>query len=69
MRPILIPEYLKDFSCIGSACEDTCCVGWNIVVEKKTYQTYRKVRQPEMEDKLLKYVKRNRKPTTPYTSW
>ncbi|MFY0520164.1 flagellin lysine-N-methylase [Lysinibacillus sp. UGB7] len=61
MRPILIPEYLQDFSCIGSACEDTCCAGWNIVVEKKTYQAYRKVRQPEMADKLLKYVKRNRK--------
>jgi len=61
MRPILVPEYLQDFSCIGSACEDTCCAGWNIVVEKKTYQAYRKVRQPEMSDKLLKYVKRNRK--------
>ncbi|MED3802742.1 flagellin lysine-N-methylase [Lysinibacillus xylanilyticus] len=61
MKPILIPEYLNHFSCIGSACEDTCCAGWNITVEKKTYQTYRKVRQPEMAEKLLKYVKRNRK--------
>ncbi|PKU53610.1 MULTISPECIES: flagellin lysine-N-methylase [Lysinibacillus] len=61
MRPILVPEYIQDFSCIGSACEDTCCAGWNITVEKKTYQTYRKVRQPEMAEKLLKYVKRNRK--------
>lgn len=45
MRPILVPEYIEDFSCIGSACEDTCCAGWNITVEKKTYQAYRKVRQ------------------------
>ncbi|MGE7695964.1 flagellin lysine-N-methylase [Lysinibacillus sp. NPDC094177] len=61
MRQILIPEYMEDFKCIGSACEDTCCAGWNITVEKKTYQTYRKVRHPEMAEKLLKYVKRNRK--------
>ncbi len=61
VRPILIPEYLNEFNCIGSACEDTCCAGWNIAVEKKTYQTYRKVSQPEMAEKLLKYVKRNRK--------
>lgn len=61
MRPILVPEYLNEFSCIGSSCEDTCCAGWNITVEKKTYQTYRKVRDPEMAEKLLKYVKRNRK--------
>lgn len=61
MRPILIPEYLNDFSCIGSACEDTCCAGWDITVDKKTYQAYRKIRQPEMAEKLQKYVKRNRK--------
>ncbi|UZN00115.1 hypothetical protein OL548_09800 [Lysinibacillus sp. MHQ-1] len=30
-------------------------------LKKKTYQTYRKVSQPEMAEKLLKYVKRNRK--------
>ncbi|WP_431029193.1 flagellin lysine-N-methylase [Lysinibacillus sp. LZ02] len=61
MRPILIPEYLNDFSCIGSTCEDTCCAGWNVTVDKKTYQTYRKVRQSGITDKLQKYVKRDRK--------
>ncbi|ATP39084.1 hypothetical protein CSE16_03060 [Solibacillus sp. R5-41] len=61
MRPILIPEYLSEFNCIGGACEDTCCAGWNVTIDKKTYQAYRKVRQPEMADKLQKFVKRNRK--------
>ena len=37
MRTILSLEYLNDFKCIGSACENTCCSGWDIVVEKKTY--------------------------------
>ncbi|UED80931.1 flagellin lysine-N-methylase [Lysinibacillus sp. CD3-6] len=61
MRPILIPEYFSDFSCIGGACEDTCCAGWNITVDKKTYQNYRKVKHPEISEKLQHYVKRNRK--------
>ncbi|MFJ3388332.1 flagellin lysine-N-methylase [Lysinibacillus sp. NPDC086135] len=60
MRPILIPEYFAEFSCIGGACEDTCCVGWNITVDKRTYQNYRKVKHPEIREKLQRYVKRNR---------
>jgi lysine-N-methylase len=61
MRSILIPEYLSDFSCIGGACEDTCCAGWNITVDKKTYQAYRRVREPELKEKIQNNVKRNRK--------
>lgn len=61
MRPILIPEYLQDFQCIGGACEDTCCAGWKVTIDKKTYQTYRKVKNPEISDKLNRYVKRDRK--------
>lgn len=61
MRPILIPEYFEEFSCIGGACEDTCCAGWNITVDKKTYQNYRKVKHPEISEKLQRYVKRDRK--------
>lgn len=61
MRPILVPEYLAEFNCIGGSCEDTCCAGWNVTIDKKTYQTYRKVKNPEISDKLNRYVKRNRK--------
>lgn len=61
MRSILIPEYLQDFQCIGGACEDTCCAGWKVTIDKKTYQTYRKVKNPEVSDKLNRYVKRDRK--------
>lgn len=61
MRPLLVPEYLAEFNCIGGACEDTCCAGWKVTIDKKTYQTYRKVKNPEISDKLNRYVKRNRK--------
>ena len=45
MRTILVPEYYKQFQCIGGACEDTCCAGWNITVDKPTYQKYKKVKE------------------------
>jgi lysine-N-methylase len=34
------PEYAEQFHCIGSACEDTCCQGWSIPIEKKGYEQY-----------------------------
>ena len=30
-----IPDYYKEFSCIVADCEDTCCAGWQIVIDEK----------------------------------
>lgn len=38
------PSYVKDFQCIGSACTDTCCAGWEIVIDDTTYETYKQVK-------------------------
>lgn len=38
------PSYLKEFQCIGSACTDTCCAGWEIVIDDTTYEAYKKVK-------------------------
>lgn len=61
MRPVLVPQYIEKFSCIGSACEDTCCAGWSVTVDKKAYNAYRNVRDPLMAPQLKQFVKRNRK--------
>jgi lysine-N-methylase len=37
----LRPQYAKGFRCIGAECEDTCCHGWRVVVDKGTYEKYR----------------------------
>jgi len=37
----LIPTYYNDFECIADKCEDTCCKGWGITVDKKTYLKYK----------------------------
>ena len=31
----LYPDYYRDFHCIASACEDTCCAGWQIAIDEK----------------------------------
>ena len=40
---IRVPEYFKDFKCIASKCEDTCCAGWGIVIDDVAYDRYKNV--------------------------
>ena len=37
----LRPSYGAAFKCIGSSCEDHCCGGWDIPVDRDTYERYR----------------------------
>lgn len=37
-----VPVYYSDFACIGAACEDTCCRGWQIAIDAKSYESYRR---------------------------
>lgn len=34
------PSFFDQFKCIGSACTDTCCTGWEIEVDETTAQGY-----------------------------
>jgi lysine-N-methylase len=34
------PTYAGAFRCIGPSCEDHCCGGWSIPVDKQTYEKY-----------------------------
>ncbi len=37
-----IPDYYHEFACIASDCPDTCCAGWQIVIDEKSQKKYRK---------------------------
>ena len=37
------PEYADGFRCIGPACEDSCCAGWQVAIDKATYEKYQSV--------------------------
>lgn len=34
------PRYYEDFSCIMDKCKHTCCAGWEIDIDDKTYSKY-----------------------------
>lgn len=53
----LMPRFVDRFRCIGSSCEDTCCAGWTIHVDKKTYKAYRKDAVPAL-DQLMSNLER-----------
>lgn len=40
------PDYYKEFSCIADKCEDTCCAGWKIVIDKASLKRYRQISGP-----------------------
>lgn len=63
---MLIPNYMKDFSCIGSKCEENCCVAdWRIGVDKDTYHKYKQNRHPVLGKLFREYIVRTDTKTSP----
>ena len=46
-KPIIEPEFYKDFHCIGGQCSFTCCKEWKIAVDQETKKRWRKLSVPE----------------------
>jgi len=55
---MLIADYMEDFKCIGSECPDTCCQGWHIGIDKKTYKKYKKSNNPDLKPLFKKSMGR-----------
>jgi lysine-N-methylase len=52
-----VPDYFKEFKCIASECEDTCCAGWEIVIDNETYKKYKRVNGEfgkRLRDKIIR---------------
>lgn len=58
--PALMPRYVSRFRCIGPACEDSCCSGWRVTLDKKTYKAYSQSKHPALAGLFGQYVKRTR---------
>lgn len=41
---VRVPNYFNEFKCIASECEDTCCAGWEIVIDDETHKRYENVK-------------------------
>jgi lysine-N-methylase len=61
---VLAPRYVSEFRCIGDKCSDTCCSGWRVTVDKKTYFGYQTLPVSELAKQLKSVIKRNRKNET-----
>ena len=56
---VLKPFYYDNFKCIAEQCIDSCCVGWKIDIDKKSYNKYKKVKG-DFGKKLGDNISRNR---------
>ena len=54
--PRLQPSYYETFRCVGSVCEDTCCRGWRVPVDKQTFEKYHSCSNSELGPKLQTLV-------------
>lgn len=42
----IFPDYYRHFQCTADQCQDTCCAGWQITVDKKSMNRYKLERGP-----------------------
>src|ERR1700679_248639 len=53
------PTYAAAFRCIGASCEDTCCSGWDIPVDRSTYERYRQFPLEKLGSVVSQFVSIN----------
>jgi lysine-N-methylase len=40
---LIRPEYTERFRCVGPACEDSCCEGWTVPIDRDSYEKYQTI--------------------------
>lgn len=56
MLTVREPDYMEEFHCIGSLCTDTCCKGWDIVIDEATCARYEKTKDKEFKAELAQAI-------------
>ena len=54
----LLPRYVSRFSCVGATCEDNCCTGWTVSIDKKTFHAYQQAGNSALGSTLRDNVQR-----------
>ena len=49
------PNYYERFKCVAGECEDTCCAGWQIVIDEESLEKYKKITKGK--DKRIDFKK------------
>ncbi|HYE67892.1 MAG TPA: flagellin lysine-N-methylase, partial [Anaerovoracaceae bacterium] len=58
-KHVRMPFYFNEFRCTGGVCEDNCCIGWDVEIDKQTYQKYQKVKDKELTLLFLNSIFKN----------
>lgn len=37
---LIRPRYAQRFRCVGAVCEDSCCAGWHVPIDERTFRAY-----------------------------
>ena len=61
MKPVFVPHYYSSFRCIASACQHSCCIGWEIDVDPAALARFDAV-QGSMGDRLRASIDREADP-------
>ncbi len=56
---VIKPDYYDEFKCVSSDCKDTCCKGWEIIVDEKTYNKYKELNDEYKHDLFKNIATRN----------
>ena len=50
--------FVGNFRCVGGACSDTCCSGWNVSIDKATHYRYKKSADAEISEIAKSSIKK-----------
>lgn len=60
LSSVVQPKYAGRFACIGAECEDNCCTGWTVSIDKKTFNTYRQSQNTALAERFDSKLSRTR---------
>ena len=55
---MLMPTCVSRFACIAGECEDTCCAGWGVTLDRDTFLHYQACPDPVLKPLFDQHVKR-----------
>ncbi len=58
---VVHPDYYSDFKCVADKCRHSCCIGWEIEIDKETKKTYDTVKG-DMGKRLSENIKKGENP-------
>lgn len=53
---IVQPKFADRFECLGAQCPEDCCSGWQITIDKSTYETYQRSEHKGLKNRFRSEV-------------